>query len=73
MFGTIEVRVSSRSRARQPRGPDPAKAVQRSDWVTVGTDNSSPVYSYYDDLSNVPVGTVIRYRAILRARRHSGG
>ena len=37
-----------------------------SDWVTVETDNSSPVYTYYDDLSNVPVGTVIQYRAILR-------
>jgi alpha-amylase len=36
-----------------------------SDWVTVETDRSSPVYTYYDDLSNVPVGTVIQYRAIL--------
>ena len=33
--------------------------------MTVKTDNSSPVYNYYDDLSTVPVGTVIRYRAIL--------
>lgn len=37
-----------------------------SDWVTVETDSSSPVYTYYDDLSNVPVGTVIQYRSILR-------
>ena len=30
------------------------------------TDSSSPVYSYFDDLSTVPVGTTIQYRAILR-------
>ena len=34
-------------------------------WQTVTTDSSSPIYSYLDDLSSVPVGTTIQYRAIL--------
>jgi alpha-amylase len=66
VFGTIEVRVSA--------DPDRASHVVRiqrrlsstSDWVTVETDSSSPVYTYYDNLSTVPVGTQIQYRAILR-------
>ena len=65
VFGTIEVRVLA----------DPERAthvvriqrrVNNGDWVTVRTDRSSPIYSYYDDLSDVPVGTTIQYRAILR-------
>jgi hypothetical protein len=35
------------------------------DWQTLTTDSSSPIYSYLDDLSSVPVDTTIRYRAIL--------
>ena len=66
VFGTIEVRVSA-----DPERASHVVRIQRrlsstSDWVTVGADSSSPVYTYYDDLSNVPVGTVIQYRAILR-------
>ena len=34
-------------------------------WQTLTTDSSSPVYTYVDDLATVPVGTAIRYRAIL--------
>ena len=66
VFGTIEVRVTT-----DPERASHVVRIQRrlssdSDWVTVETDNSSPVYTYYDDLSSVPVGTEIRYRAILR-------
>ena len=54
--------------------PDPERATQTvrfqrsldgAAWETVRIDRSSPAYVYYDDLSNVAVGTVIRYRAIL--------
>ena len=66
VFGKIEVRVSA-----DPERASHEVRIQRrlsstSDWVTVETDSSSPVYTYYDDLSNVPVGTVIQYRSILR-------
>ncbi len=65
VFGTIEVRVTA-----DPERASHVVQIQRrlpsdSGWVTVNTDDSSPVYSYYDDLSRVPVNTVIRYRAIL--------
>jgi hypothetical protein len=65
VFGTIEVRVTA-----DPERASHVVRIQRrlpsdSDWVTVNTDDSSPVYSYYDDLSAVPVGTEIGYRAIL--------
>jgi alpha-amylase len=65
VFGTIEVRVTAdperashivRIQRRLPSDPD---------WVTLKTDDSSPVYSYFDDLSSVPVGTQIQYRAVL--------
>jgi len=32
---------------------------------TVGTDRSSPVYTAFDDTSDLPDGTVVRYRATL--------
>jgi alpha-amylase len=65
VFGTIEVRVTA-----DPQRTNHVVRIQRrlptdSGWVTLRTDNSSPVYSYYDDLSKIPVGTQIRYRAIL--------
>ncbi len=65
VFGTIEVRVTA-----DPERASHVVRIQRrlpsdSGWVTLRTDNSSPVYSFYDDLSKVPVGTEIRYRAIL--------
>jgi glycosidase len=65
VFGTIEVRVLA-----DPEEATHVVRIQRrlnnGDWVTVRTDRSSPVYSYFDDLSSVPVGTTIQYRAILR-------
>jgi hypothetical protein len=65
VFGTIEVRATA-----DPERASHVVRIQRrlpsdSDWVTVKRDDSSPIYSYYDDLSTVPVGTVIRYRAVL--------
>ncbi|HWI00884.1 MAG TPA: alpha-amylase family glycosyl hydrolase [Propionibacteriaceae bacterium] len=65
VFGTIEVRVLA-----DPEEATHVVRIQRrlnsGDWVTVRTDSSSPVYSYFDDLTSVPVGTTIQYRAILR-------
>jgi alpha-amylase len=65
VFGTIEVRVLA-----DPERASHVVRIQRrtnnGDWQTVRTDSSSPIYSYYDDLSEVPVGTTIQYRAILR-------
>jgi alpha-amylase len=65
VFGTIEVRVLA-----DPEEATHVVRIQRrlnsGDWVTVRTDRSSPVYAYFDDLSSVPVGTTIQYRAILR-------
>jgi alpha-amylase len=66
VFGTIEVRVTA-----DPERASHVVRTQRqlpsdSDWVTVKRHDSSPVYTYYDDLSSVPAGTEIRYRAILR-------
>jgi len=65
VFGTVEVRVLA-----DPERATHVVEIQRrlngGEWVTVRTDSSSPVYSYFDDLSTVPVGTTIQYRAILR-------
>jgi alpha-amylase len=56
VFGTIEVRVTA-----DPERASHVVRIQRqlpsdSDWVTVKRDDSSPLYTYYDDLSPVPVG-----------------
>ena len=65
VFGTIEVRVV----ADPERGSHVVRIQRREGtsgpWTTVRTDDSSPVYVYYDNLSAVPVGTTIQYRAIL--------
>jgi glycosidase len=65
VFGTIEVRVLA-----DPERATHVVRIQRrvndGAWETVRTDRSSPIYSYYDDLVSVPVGTTIQYRAILR-------
>jgi hypothetical protein len=64
VFGTIQIRATV----------DPERAIhvvrfQRSldggAWRRIGTDSSSPVYTDADDLTAVPVGTVVRYRAVL--------
>lgn len=38
-------------------------------WTALGTDTSSPWYRYDDDLSALPNGTEVTYRAILREGR----
>ncbi len=64
VFGTIEVRVTA-----DPELATHVVQIQRSlaggAWETLTTDSSSPVYTYRDNLASVPVGTQIRYRAIL--------
>lgn len=34
-------------------------------WTTLTTDTSSPAYTYTDDVSDLPVGSTVSYRAIL--------
>jgi hypothetical protein len=65
VFGTIEVEVTA-----DPERASHVVRIQRklptdADWVTLNTDDSSPVYTYYDNLSTVPMGTQIQYRAVL--------
>jgi hypothetical protein len=64
VFGRIEVRVLA-----DPERASHVVRIQRRlngrDWENARTDRSSPVYSYRDNLSTVPVGTTIQYRAIL--------
>ena len=66
VFGEIEVRVLA-----DPERATHVVRIQRREgtsgpWTTVRTDDSSPIYIYYDDLADVPVGTTIQYRAILK-------
>jgi hypothetical protein len=64
VFGIIEVRVTA-----DPERATHVVGIERSlnggAWEPLTTDSSSPVYTYFDDLASVPVGTEIRYRAIL--------
>jgi alpha-amylase len=64
VFGTILVQATV-----DPERATNVVRIQRSlnggAWQTLATDSSSPVYSAFDDLSSVPVDTVIRYRAVL--------
>jgi alpha-amylase len=64
VFGTIEVRATA-----DPERATHVVRIERSlnggAWQTLATDSSSPVYIYRDNLSAIPVGTEIRYRAIL--------
>ncbi len=43
------------------------RRVAGGDWTTIGTDDSSPVYTVFDDVAalGAPTGTEIGYRAIL--------
>ena len=41
------------------------RSVDGGAWTTIATDSSSPQYSVSDDIAALPVGTEIRYRAIL--------
>jgi alpha-amylase len=55
--------------AVDPERPSQSVRFQRSidggDWSNIGTDASSPVYTVTDDISDLALGTVVRYRAIL--------
>jgi glycosidase len=64
--GTLEVRATA-----DPERATHVVAFERSiaggPWTSVGTDNSSPVYTVFDNLSplNLAAGTPIAYRAVL--------
>jgi hypothetical protein len=42
------------------------RSVAGGDWESIGVDRSSPVYTTTDDVSDLPLGTAVRYRAVLR-------
>ncbi|MDX6375259.1 MAG: alpha-amylase [Nocardioidaceae bacterium] len=52
-----------------PERPLQSVAFQRSvaggPWTSLGTDSSAPAYTATDDVSALPLGTSVRYRAIL--------
>jgi alpha-amylase len=64
--GTVEVRATA-----DPERATHVVAFERSvdggPWTAIGSDDSSPAYTVFDDISglNLPTGTPIRYRAIL--------
>ncbi|MBA2768728.1 MAG: alpha-amylase [Sporichthyaceae bacterium] len=41
------------------------RSVSGGAWTSIGTDDSSPVYTAFDDVSALALGTVVSYRAIL--------
>ncbi|HKG49589.1 MAG TPA: alpha-amylase family glycosyl hydrolase [Actinomycetales bacterium] len=54
--------------------PDPERATQSvrfersvggGAWRSIGTDSSSPAFTVSDDVSDLPIGSQVRYRAIL--------
>jgi alpha-amylase len=63
--GTVEVRASA-----TPDHADYVVTVQRSvdggPFTDVGTDDSSPVYTVFDDTSSLADGARVTYRAVLR-------
>jgi hypothetical protein len=44
------------------------RSVAGGPWTSLGTDSSAPAYLATDDVSALPLGTSVRYRAILRER-----
>ena len=52
-----------------PERSDQAVEFQRSvsggAWQSIGVDSSSPVYTVSDDVSALPLGTQVRYRAVM--------
>ncbi len=42
------------------------RSVAGGPWTSLGTDGSAPAYTATDDVSALPLGTSVRYRAILR-------
>ena len=64
--GTVEVRaVADPERATHVVAFE--RSVAGGPWTPIGSDSSSPAYTAFDDISTLalPVGTPIRYRAIL--------
>ena len=47
------------------------RSVSGGAWTAIGRDSSSPAYTAFDDVSGQPLGTQIRYRAILRTAQGS--
>ncbi|MGH8892358.1 MAG: alpha-amylase family glycosyl hydrolase [Actinomycetes bacterium] len=41
------------------------RSVAGGAWTSLGTDDSSPVYTAFDDVSALELGTQVRYRAVL--------
>jgi alpha-amylase len=41
------------------------RSVAAGPWTSLGTDDSAPAYTTTDDVSGLPLGTSVRYRAIL--------
>jgi len=64
VFGTIQVRATA-----DPEASSHVVRIQRQvgngSWVTLATDSSSPVYSYFDNVNPIAVGSLIHYRATL--------
>jgi alpha-amylase len=62
--GTVEVRASA-----TPEHADHVVTFQRSvdggAFTDIGTDDSSPVYTVFDDTSSLPDGARVSYRAVL--------
>ena len=46
------------------------RSVAGGPWEVLGADSSSPVYTVTDDVSDLELGTEVRYRAVLRRARH---
>ena len=44
------------------------RSVSGGPWTSLGTDSSAPAYTVVDDVSDLPLGTQVRYRATLRER-----
>jgi len=65
VFGTIEIRATADPERASHEVRIQRKLPSDADWVTLNTDDSSPVYTHYDNLSTLPVGTQIKYRAVL--------
>ena len=45
------------------------RSVAGGPWTSLGTDSSAPAYTITDDVSDLPLGTEVRYRATLSEQR----
>ena len=62
--GTVEVRASAMPDHANYKRDVPA-SVNGGAFANIGTDNSSPVYTVFDDTSGLPDGAQVTYRAVL--------